>query len=317
MNKMSKILSKYGIFFLLGSFFLGMVVEKQLLKSNFKIALENGKLNIVTGSTASKSIITPTPNIDLAKIQDQVLPPQGFIFKINWGTLGEQLVADGVIDKSKLAQALIGSDNLPPEMEKYLNGSQTQIELNSGNAQFWVDVLWGLGLANKNEILDKGPMVEGGSTANFASTGGYTIGTTKPMNIYSKFSYIALNPSQQAQVKEIADVIYRPCCNNPTSFPDCNHGMAALALTQLMVSQGFSKEEIYKTVLSFNSYWFPQTYLDIAYHFKKNGRDFASVSPAEILSKTFSSAFGYQALRKQIGTVSWPALQSSKGGCGA
>lgn len=317
-KKLQKLLAKYGVYLLVAAFALGMVAEKQILKSNLKIALENGKLNITTGAGSSLKTEDKTADIDLAKIQEEVLPQKGFTFKINWGTMGKKLVDDGVIDKVKLAQAITGTDILPPEMDRYLDGSeQKQIELNSSNAQFWVDVLWGLGLANKNDILEEGPMTQGGQTANFASTGGYTIGAKKPMDLYNKFSYIKLTPEQQVVVKEIADGVYRPCCNNATSFPDCNHGMAALALIEMMVSQGFSKDEIYKTTLAFNSYWFPQTYLDIAYHFKKNGREFKDVKAAEILSKTFSSASGYQALRGQIGPVSWPALQGGKGGCGA
>lgn len=254
---------------------------------------------------------------DLALLQEEVLPQKGFTFKIAWGDLGKKLVSDGVIDEIKLAKALTGTEKLPPEFKKYLDGSvKDQIELNGGNAQFWVDVLWGLGLANKNEILEKGPMVEGNQTANFASTGGYTIGKSEPMNLYSKFSYIKLTPEQQKLVEEIAGGIFRPCCGNSTAFPDCNHGMAALALVELMVSQGFSKEDVYKTVLAFNSYWFPQTYLDISYHFAKNGRDFKKVSAVEILSKTFSSAQGYQAIKRQVGPVAWPALSGGKG-CGA
>lgn len=166
-----------------------------------------------------------------------------------------------------------------------------------------------------NEILNSGPMIEGGNTANFASIGGYTLGGDKPTNLYSKFSYISLTTEQQVLVKEISSNIYRPCCGNSTAFPDCNHGMAALAWVELMVSQNFSKEDIYQTVLAFNSYWFPQTYLDISYHFAKNNRDYKDVSAQEILSKTFSSASGYQVIRQKNGPVSWPSLKG--GSCGA
>lgn len=316
-NKMKHLFTKYGIYLVILAFFLGMVLEKQLLKSNLKITLADGKLSIITAQKATPTPKETTPNIDLAKLQEEVLPQNGFVYKINWGSLGKKLIDDGVIDKIKLAKAITGTDKLPPELEKYLDDSdQKQIELSANNAQFWVDVLWGLGLANKNEILEKGPMTEGGNTANFASTGGYTIGAKKPMELYSKFSYITLTPDQQAKVAEIAGNIYRPCCGNSTAFPDCNHGMAALALIELMVAQNFSKDEIYQTVLGFNSYWFPQTYLDISYHFAKNSRDYKAVPPAEILSKTFSSAQGYQVIKKQIGTVSWPALKGGSG-CGA
>lgn len=252
---------------------------------------------------------------DLTKIQSEVIK-NDYVFKIKWGGLGQKLIADGVIDKQKLAKAVTGKDTLPQNLDKYLSSDQTSLELNQQNAQFWVDVLWGLGLANNNPVLNSESMTQGGQTANFASTGGYTIGVNKPMDIYSKHQYINLSDTQQKEVEEIASSIYRPCCDNPTSFPDCNHGMAALGLIELMVSQNFSKDDIYKTVLAFNTYWFSQTYLNIAYYFQQNGRDYTKVSAQEILSKTFSSASGSQVISQKVGNVNWPALQGG-GSCGA
>lgn len=270
------------------------------------------------GVFANQKFLTKAekPN-SLEALQEKVLPKNGYRFKINWGSLGKKMVEDGVIDKVKLAKALTGNETLVSNIDKYLDGSnQKEIELNQDNAQFWVDVLWGFGLANKNPILENGPMTEGGTTFNFASTGGWTIGAKSPMDLYSKFPYINLLEGQQKEVEEIAGNIYRPCCGNSTAFPDCNHGMAALGLIELMVSQNKSKEEIYKTLLAFNSYWFPQTYLDIAYHFQKNGRDYSKVPAQELLSKTFSSAMGYQAIKKGVGNLPWPLLQGG-GSCGA
>lgn len=263
-----------------------------------------------------KSSDTQNQAIDLSVLQDEVIPQRGYKFKIKWGDLGKKMIEDGVIDETKLAQAISGTDSMPLNVAKYMKGNVSEIEINAENAQFWVDVLWGLGLANKNKILEEGPMVSNGSAANFASTGGYTLSQVDPMQIYSKYSYIELNEKQQQIVKEIAESVFRPCCGNSTAFPDCNHGMAALGLIELMVSQGKSKDEIYKTVLAFNSYWFPQTYLDIAYHFKKAGRSYASVPASQILSKTFSSAMGYQAIRREVGQIAWPALKGA-GSCGA
>lgn len=252
---------------------------------------------------------------DLAKLQEEVIPKKGYVFKINWGDLGKRMVEDGVIDPVKFTKAVTGGDTLPADLKKYLDSTnQNKIELNEKNAQFWVDLLWALGLANKNELLEKGPMAE--NSANYASTGGWTIGAKGPMDIYSKSNYISLSAKQQAKVAEIAGNIYRPCCGNSTAFPDCNHGMAALGLVELMVSQNKSDDEIYKTVLAFNSYWFPQTYLDVSYHFAKNGREYKNVPAKEILSKTFSSAMGYSVIQKEVGTQNWPALQGA-GRCGA
>ncbi|MBI2590852.1 MAG: hypothetical protein HYW33_03170 [Candidatus Blackburnbacteria bacterium] len=260
---------------------------------------------------------TVVGGIDLVKVQEKVIPANGFTFNIRWGNLGARMVRDGVISKSKLAQAITGDATFPEEYEAYFKekGPDT-IVLNQTTARFWVDVLWGLGLANKNKVLTQGQMVKLGKTENFASTGGWTLGARKPMQIYAKYSYIPLTAEQEKTVEEIAGSIYRPCCGNSTAFPDCNHGMAALGLIELMVSQGFPKEEIYKTVLAFNSYWFPQTYLDLAYYFEKSGKDYAKVPAQEILAQNYSSAAGYKNVKSKIDPVSWPVL-SSGGGCGA
>lgn len=291
-------------FLIISSFLLGILVNQASVKN------QNSSSSVQTrGAKDSKQV-------DLTGIQSEVIK-SSYVFKIKWGDLGKKMIEDGVIDKQKLAQAVTGTDNLPQELDKYLSQNQDKIEVNQKNAQFWVDVLWGLGLANKNEILDKGAMVEGGNTANFASTGGYTIGAVQPMDIYSKYSYINLSDNQQKEINEIASNVYRPCCGNSTAFPDCNHGMAALGLIELMVSQNISKNDIYKTVLAFNTYWFPQTYLDTAYYLKQNGRDYNSVSPQELLSKTFSSAMGYGVIQKKVGSLQWPTLEKSGGSCGA
>lgn len=254
---------------------------------------------------------------ELVMLQNEVLPEEGYVFNIQWGNLGARMIEDGVLDEKKLSRAVAGSDTLPPQFKKYLEERDIkEIELNESTSQFWVDVLWGLGLANSNKILEKGSMMQGGKPGNFASTGGYTLSTKPPLELYSKFSYITLSEQQQKLVEEIAGNVYRPCCGNSTAFPDCNHGMAALALIELMVSQNKSAEEIYRTVLAFNSYWFPQTYLDIAYYFAKNGRDFRQVPAKEILSKTFSSAMGYAVIKKQVGQVVYPILKRG-GSCGA
>ena len=256
------------------------------------------------------------PDKNLIAIQEKVLKDK-YTFKIKWMDLGKRMVEDGVIDKVKLAQAVTGEDTLPNDLEKYFSSEQKQIDLTQDNSHFWVDVLWGLGLANKNSILEEGDMMAQGDASNFASTGGWTLGKSEnPMVYYSEFTYINLSDKEQKIVEEIAGNVYRPCCGNSTVFPDCNHGMAMLGLIELMVSQNFSKDEIYKAALAFNTYWFPQTYLDIAYHFEKNGRDYEKIPASQLLSKTFSSAMGYSAISEEVGSLPWPALESG-GSCGA
>lgn len=287
--------------FSLSTFLLGILYEKITSNNNSAEEFE------VSQNPDSKK---------LASIQDKVIK-KNYVFKLKWGDLGKRMLEDGVIDKVKLAQAVSGSDNLPKDLDKYFEDGQNKIEINQENAQFWVDVLWGLGLSNKNKILETGAMTADGDASNFASTGGWTIGVSDPMNYYSGHSYITLSDKQQKIVEEIAGNVYRPCCGNSTAFPDCNHGMAALGLIELMTSQGFSKAEIYKTVLAFNTYWFPETYLNNAYYLQKNGEDYSKTSPKKLLSKAFSSAEGASTINEKVGKIEWPIFESNGGSCGA
>ena len=84
------------------------------------------------------------------------------------------------------------------------------------------------------------------------------------MDHYNRHIFFKLTPEQQALVDKVSRGIYRPCCNNSTHFPDCNHGMAMLGFLELMASQGVSEQDMWKAALAVNSYWFPDTYINIA-----------------------------------------------------
>ncbi len=257
----------------------------------------------------------PTPRSpDLAAIQEQVVPRDGFRLALNLGDIGQRLVEDGVIDRQKLARAVHGSDELPVSLSKHLQPGVREVDLNASTAHFWVDVLWAVGLANRSSVLLTGPMVEGGTTARFASTGGYTLGQQPAMTYYATRDYIRLSQAQDALVGQIAAGIYRPCCDNPTSFPDCNHGMAALGLIELMVADRRSADEVFRAALAFNAYWFPKSYLDLAYLLERGGSRYADQPPATLLARRYSSGSGNAAVQRQVGPIAWPALQGA-GGC--
>lgn len=302
-------IDKFILILLLGATFLLGAASNQIYNNS-----KGGKSPSSTATVASDANKT---SIDLAKIEEKILPKK-YTVNVKWGNLGKRLVEDGVVDTQKLAKAISGTEDIPQEVKSYLEGNEQKIVLTPQNAHFWLDVLWGLGLANKNKLLDEGDMQNYGGAENFASTGGYTLGSGEPMSYYSKFEYIKLNEKQQKMVEEIAGSIYRPCCGNSAAFPDCNHGMAMLALIELMVSQNKSEQEIYDAALAFNTLWFPQTYLDIAYHFEKAGKDSSKVSAQQRLSKTFSSGQGYSVIKKEVGNLAWPSNQNRGGGsCGA
>ena len=196
-------------------------------------------------------------------------------------------------------------------IQKSDNGSITMTSQNSGEI---LNLLWAFGLANKNPILENGPMADPryGGIENFASTGGWTIAVGDPMSHYSAHQLVTLTAEQQALVENVSKNIYRPCCGNSVYFPDCNHGMAMLGLLELMASQGATEDQMYKIALAVNSYWFPDTYLTIARYFQSKGVDWDSVNPKDVLGANYSSAQGYQRILTQIA----PVENKSSGGCG-
>ena len=105
------------------------------------------------------------------------------------------------------------------------------------------------------------------------------------MNHYSKHEFISLTPEQQQLVEQVSWNIYRPCCGNPTYFPDCNHGMAMLGLLELMASQGVNEEDMYKAALAVNSYWFPETYINLAKYFESQGTPWKKLTPKKFWAR--------------------------------
>ncbi len=247
--------------------------------------------------------------------EEKVLPAGGVILPIRWGDLGSKMVAAGVIDLAKLDALYADRGGVPAEMRQLLtNEDNGPLKITPENSGLLLNLLWALGLGNKNEILETGPMSDSkyGGAGNFASTGGWTLATGEAMDHYSQHAFMVLTPAQQQMVERVSKNIYRPCCGNSTHFPDCNHGMAMLGLLELMVSQGVSEEEMYKVALAVNSYWFPDTYLTLATYMKDQGVEWPDVKPEEILGANYSSGAGYQRIQSQ---VSAPA-EKGGGGCG-
>lgn len=259
---------------------------------------------------------SPTPEAVTADtLAQEVVPDEGYVVQLNWGETGKKLVAAGGIDMVKYKE--LYGDSVDKDLFTYLTESKdTEIVLTKENAYFWVNTLWALGLTQKSDVLDKGVM---GTTYRdrldgFASTGGWTLGSKEATELYSSADIVPLTQYQQDLVAKVSSGIYRPCCGNPASFPDCNHGMAILGLLELMASQGATEDEMYSAALAFNSYWFTQTYVDLAYYFRTQaGMAWADVDPRVILSAEYSSAQGYSNVKKQIGDI--PGSQTSGASC--
>ncbi len=241
--------------------------------------------------------VAVTADQQLMQLSQQINPAAGYALSVTYGDLGLHLVQAGVIDDAAFQNVMIaGGDPLSAQQLKMLTqGSDEQIVITRQNAHFLLNFFWAVGLANRNSILTEGAMVQssGGQIKRFASTGGWTL-ATKPINeLYASLDLISLSPEQQARVVEVASAVYRPCCNNPTLFPDCNHGMAMLGLLELMAAQGASTDEMFTAAKYVNAYWFPQQMLETALYLKTDeGVDFSDVDARLVVSKDVASAAG-------------------------
>lgn len=248
-------------------------------------------------------------------LQEKVLPADGVELPVVWGDLGVQLTKSGAIDIDKFKALYTERGTFTKQYEELLTGIQNgNIKITYQNSGYLLNLFWALGLANKNDILEKGEMMnpQYGGAGKFASTGGWTMAKGDPMNHYSMHSFFTLTPEQQALVEKVSKGIYRPCCGNSVHFPDCNHGMAMLGLLELMASQGASEQDMWNTALIVNSYWFPDTYLTIATYEQNNGIAWENLNPVEVLGRNFSSAQGYANIASQ---VTKPEQQGGGGGC--
>lgn len=260
--------------------------------------LYNNSTNSKNNANNSKQ---DSQNAQIVALKQKVVPTKGFVLPVKWRDLGKQLVESGAIDSKKLESIYATRGDLS-EKDKLLimATNDDNLSIDMENSGILLNLLWALGLANKNSILEDGPMAKEGDTGNFASTGGWNIAENNAMDHYSKHELIKLTAEQQKLVEEVSKGIYRPCCDNSTYFPDCNHGMAMLGLIELMASQGVSMEEMYATALKVNSFWFSDTYLAIGKYFQDKNIEWSAVRPSEVLAKEYSSAPGYQKIRSQV-----------------
>ena len=252
---------------------------------------------------------------DLSNLENEVLPEGGIELPVSWADIGPRLIAFGVIDEAKFRQAV----KLTPEQEEILTkGTDSNIRIDRNNAQFIVDMLWALGLSQKSVVYDEGPMGKEykNEAGNFASTGGWSLARGDALSYLNRYDLIPLTSEQQQRVAEISKNVYRPCCGNSTWFPDCNHGMAALAIIELLVANNVDEQTIYRKLLGFNSFWFADSYLYVATDFARQGIAWNQVDAKRILGAQFSSGQGASAIAKKVGRLPWRAA-STGGSCGA
>src|SRR3989344_5708926 len=267
-------------------------------------------------------------------LEEKILPSAGVALPVKWDDIAKRMGQNGGIDFQKLEAIYATRGGMEADtktlLQKSDNGSITMTSQNSGEI---LNLLWAFGMANKNPILENGPMMTYSGAGlpadlafvaeatsakeaalakarNFASTGGWTIAVGDPMSHYSVHQLVTLTADQQALVESISKNIYRPCCGNSVYFPDCNHGMAMLGLLQLLAAEGLSEEEMYDYALAVNSYWFPDTYTTIAKYFQKRGTPWEEVLPKTALGELYSSNAGYQRVLADV----MPPQNSTGGG---
>ncbi len=283
-----------------------------------------GFLPDVSPSRAGRGSVTENSSAGVS-IED-IAPRNGVELPVVWGDMGRKMIDAGVIDRDKFEALYQGRGGLTPAEKELLYGiTNKKLVITKENSGIILNLLWALGLGNKNAVLENGPMQDKqyGGAGNFASTGGWTLAKGDPegeqapygagaMNHYSAHSFIVLTSEQQKLVERVAKNIYRPCCGNSTYFPDCNHGMAMLGLLELMASQGVGEENMYKAALAVNSYWFPDTYITIAVYMKSKSIGWNNVSPREVLGVNYSSASGYRRILEKVN----PPSNKNSASCG-
>ena len=275
---------------------------------------------------------TSSPSVNLNKDKNQgqaadifakINPPEGYQLNAKYGDIGPKMIEMGVIDleKFKKTYADSGQPLNEEQLEILSKGSDKKIKITSESSYFFLNFFWAFGLANQTKILTEGDIVKygEGQVGGFASTGGWTLTKSgNPMDYYAKRAIVPLSQDQEKLVNEVASNVYRPCCGNSTSFPDCNHGMALLGIFELMAAQGATASEMYEAGKYINSYWFPANAFDVALYFKsKEGKEFKDIDAKTFLSNEFFSANGAQTVKKWLvenGVQEQPPAQG--GGCG-
>lgn len=242
---------------------------------------------------------------DMADLVRQINPPEGYTVPASFGDIGPKLLEAAAMKAQDFIQVYEQAGQpLNKEQLAFLQeGSRSQVVFNQENAYFLLNFFWALGLTNDNPVLTEGPMVGNGraNVVNYASTGGWSLAAKPVKTLYASVVIVELTPEQQARLEEVVQEIYRPCCDNPTYFPDCNHGMAMLGLMELMASQGASVDEMFQAAKYANAFWYPQQSLELATYFKAaQGVNFDQADSRQLLNWQFSSRSGFQTVHQYL-----------------
>ncbi len=273
-----------------------------------------------SGRTNNGSALLQTPplygsnSIDFQALVQTVYPASGFVLPIKWGNSVKILLESGALNMTALVSAIEASkQNVTPYETEIMNGVfNGYINVNSSDSAFLLYVLWSLGVNNNNYIINDGPISKFGNPDQYASTGGYLpLGRLQLGALY----ILNLTASQEQEAIDVSEKTFRPCCNNPAMFPDCNHGAAELALIEMMSAQGYNESTIFQVLRNFLSMYYPQNMFDEAVVFASQGINFSSVPANTTVSYSLFSAAGAQNVGNYIqkyGLI--PSRSASSGG---
>ena len=233
----------------------------------------------------------PTPASPIALPATHTAPAQ-------FGQIGPQLLESGPSAYEVLAAAdqQAGQPLTARHRAIRKQGSDAPVRFDHESAYFLLNFFWALGLTNRNPILLEGPLPQyaGDAIDRFASTGGWTAGTQPVTALYASRALVELTAEQQDRVEEVAAAVYRPCCDNPTLFPDCNHGMAMLGLLELVAANDVTTDELFTVAKHANAFWFPQQTLELAAFFRHTqGVEFADAEAKALVAQDVFSATGF------------------------
>ena len=226
----------------------------------------------------------------------EVVPSDGIRLRFSFGDSIRKLIAAGALDPAKYEALYRSRGGVPVWVQRLLSEpSDEPLLFSSQTAPYLLNLLWPLGLAARTDVNKKSP-INTIRLPSFASTGGWPLGTARNGYVYfNNVDALVLSADEQKLVLEVATSTFRPCCDNSTFFQDCNHGSALLGLIELAASQGATADELYRTALAANSYWFPDKYVMAAMYFTIfEDRRWSTLLPPVLLSDAFSSSSGWE-----------------------
>jgi hypothetical protein len=268
----------------------------------------------------SRDILRYTNRSPYERATAAVLPEDSVATRFTFGGAIARLVAGGAVVPEKMAAVYRQRGGLPDWVVNALKGQGSgEIELSQANMPYLLNLLWPLGIANLAAFKDRNP-IPWETLPRLASTGGWNLGVdSNGASYYNGIAAVPLTAEQDAMVERMAAAIYRPCCDNATLFPDCNHGAAMLGFLELTAAQGLPEARIWQLAKVLNGFWYPKQYVAMALLFDlRDNSDWEQVSPQTLLGKDYSSISGWRAnVDAQLSVLTQPgAIPTEAGGGG-